>query len=71
MTATKVGPGFVVSMVKAGDGRTGRGISPWSNGAPPNSRGFAEFLESYARDREEFERFMDEHRNQQGHPSGQ
>jgi uncharacterized protein (DUF2252 family) len=24
MTATKVGPGFVVSMVKAGDGRTGR-----------------------------------------------
>jgi len=23
MTATKVGPGFVVSMVKAGDGRTG------------------------------------------------
>jgi hypothetical protein len=24
-----------------------------------------------ARDREEFERSMDEHRNQQGHPSGQ
>jgi hypothetical protein len=24
MTATKVGPGFVVSMVKAGGGRTGR-----------------------------------------------
>jgi hypothetical protein len=27
MTATKVGPGFVMSMVKAGDGRTGRAES--------------------------------------------
>jgi len=36
-------------------------------------REFAEFLETlhHARDREEFERFMDEHRNQQGRPSGQ
>jgi len=34
---------------------------------------FREFLEISARpgDREEFERSMDEHRNQQGHPSGQ
>jgi len=33
---------------------------------------FAEFMENlrHARDREEFERFMDEHRNQQGRPSG-
>ena len=36
-------------------------------------REFAEFMENlrHARDREEFERFMDEHRNQQGRPSGQ
>ena len=36
-------------------------------------RAFAEFMENlrHARDREEFERFMDEHRNQQGRPSGQ
>ena len=35
-------------------------------------REFAEFMENlrHARDREEFERFMDEHRNPQGHPSG-
>jgi Protein of unknown function (DUF2852) len=33
---------------------------------------FAEFMENlrHARDREEFERFMDEHRNPQGRPSG-
>jgi hypothetical protein len=36
-------------------------------------REFAEFMENlrHARDREEFERFMDEHRNRQGRPSGQ
>ena len=36
-------------------------------------REFAEFMENlrHARDREEFERFMDEHRNQQERPSGQ
>jgi Protein of unknown function (DUF2852) len=36
-------------------------------------REFAEFLENlrHARDREEFERFLDEHRNQQGRPFGQ
>src|ERR1700730_6345464 len=36
-------------------------------------REFAEFMENlrHARDCEEFERFMDEHRNQQGRPSGQ
>jgi Protein of unknown function (DUF2852) len=36
-------------------------------------REFAEFMENlrHARDREEFERFMDAHRNQRGRPSGQ
>ncbi len=36
-------------------------------------REFAEFMENlrHAKDREEFERLMNEHRNQQGHPSGQ
>ncbi|MGH7248721.1 MAG: DUF2852 domain-containing protein, partial [Pseudomonadota bacterium] len=36
-------------------------------------REFAEFMENlrHARDREEFERFMDEHKNRQGRPSGQ
>ncbi len=36
-------------------------------------REFAEFMENlrHARDREEFERFMDAHRNRQGRPSGQ
>ncbi|MGH6839393.1 MAG: DUF2852 domain-containing protein [Methylocella sp.] len=35
-------------------------------------REFAKFMENlrHARDREEFERFMDEYRNQQGRPSG-
>jgi hypothetical protein len=35
-------------------------------------REFAEFMENlrHARDREEFERFMNEHRNQQGRPPG-
>ncbi len=35
-------------------------------------REFAEFMENlrHARDREEFERFMEEHRNRQGRPSG-
>jgi hypothetical protein len=35
-------------------------------------REFAEFMENlrHARDREEFERFMNEHRNRKGHPSG-
>lgn len=35
-------------------------------------REFAEFMENlrHARDREEFERFMEEHRNRQGSPSG-
>ena len=38
--------GFVVSMVKAGEwANWARGIVPWSNGAPLNSRRFAEFLE--------------------------
>jgi hypothetical protein len=38
-----------------------------------SEREFAEFMENlrHARDREEFERFMDEYRNQQGRPSGQ
>jgi hypothetical protein len=59
-------------------------IAPSTNGAPGNSRGwkknaqklvaaereFAEFMENlrHARDREEFERFMDEHRNRPGRP---
>ncbi|MFZ3325000.1 MAG: DUF2852 domain-containing protein [Methylocella sp.] len=36
-------------------------------------REFAEFMENlrHARDREEFERFMEVHRSQQGRPSGQ
>ena len=36
-------------------------------------REFAEFMENlrHARDREEFERFMEAHRNRQGRPSGQ
>ncbi|MGH6849783.1 MAG: DUF2852 domain-containing protein [Methylocella sp.] len=36
-------------------------------------REFAKFMENlrHARDREEFERFMDEHKNRQGRPSGQ
>jgi hypothetical protein len=50
-------------------GARNRALVEWSATELAPLRGILGNLR-HARDREEFERFMDEHRNQQGHPSG-